>query len=92
MSAKVTFLAQGSDTANVGVPPRLTVASTAIATRNDRSVVFVIRDGQVTETPVTTGTTTGNRVEITGGLSQGDRLVDRPSAELQTGSRVRPKE
>ena len=92
MSAKVTFLAKGSDTANVGVPPRLTVAASAIAARNDRSVVFVIRDGQVTETPVTTGAAIGNRVEITGGLAQGARLVDRPDASLSTGSKVRVKE
>jgi RND family efflux transporter MFP subunit len=92
MSAKVTFLAKGSDTANVGVPPRLTVAASAVASRNGRSVVFVIRDGQVTETPVTTGATTGNRVEITGGLTQGDRLVDRPDASLATGHKVRVKE
>lgn len=92
MSAKVTFFAQGSDTAAVGMPPRLTVASSAIAGRNGQSVVFVIRDGRVTETPVTTGARTGNRVEIVGGISQGDRLVDRPDASLATGSRVRPKE
>ena len=92
MSAKVTFLAKGSDTANVGVPPRLTVTASAIASRNGQSVVFVIRDGQVTETPVTTGATIGNRVEITAGLAQGDRLVDRPDASLATGHSVRVKQ
>jgi len=31
-------------------------------------------------------------VEITGGLAQGERLVDRPDVSLATGSRVRAKE
>lgn len=92
MSAKVTFLAKDADTSTLGVPPRLTVPATAIAARNGQTVVFVIRDDKVTETPVTTGATIGNRIEITGGLTQGARLVDRPDASLATGSTVRVKE
>jgi len=91
MSAKVTFLARGADTSMVGVPAKLTVPASAVVTREGRSVVFVIRNEQVTETPVAAGSTLGTRVEITSGLSQGDRVVDRPDPALSTGTRIRER-
>ncbi|HEX9007084.1 MAG TPA: efflux RND transporter periplasmic adaptor subunit [Bacteroidota bacterium] len=91
MSAKVTFLAPGSDTA-VAAPPVLTVASAAVVERGGRSVVFLYRDGKAVETPVTTGGQLGSgRMEVVRGLAQGEQVILNPRADLATGEAVQPR-
>jgi hypothetical protein len=41
-----------------------------------------VRDGRRVATPVQTGVTDLDRVEITGGLAEGDRVLMLPSASL----------
>jgi RND family efflux transporter MFP subunit len=91
MSAKVTFLSGDSAVANAGAPPLLTVMSSAIVERTGKPVVFVVRDGKVTETPVRTGRVIGNRTEILEGISQGDQLVLDPAPGIVTGTIVKPR-
>ena len=91
MSAKVTFLSGDSAVANAGAPPLLTVMSSAIVERTGKPVVFVVRDGKVTETPVRIGRVIGNRTEILEGISQGDQLVLDPAPGIVTGTIVKPR-
>lgn len=91
MSAKVTFLSGDSAAANAGSPPMLTVASAAIVQRSGNATVFALRDGKVVETPVRTGRTMGNRIEILQGISQGDQVVLNPGTNLSTGASVKPR-
>jgi RND family efflux transporter MFP subunit len=87
MSAKVTFFSGDDDTA--GAPPRLTVPGSAVVTRNGVQVVFLVRDGILTVTPVATGGLWEDRIEITEGLVKGDQVVARPDPSLDTGSEIR---
>ena len=92
MSAKVTFLSgDGADTA-VGAPPQLMIPTGALLSRGESTVVLRVRDGTATEIPVRLGERIGERVPVTGGLSDGDRLILNPDASLTTGSRVQPRE
>jgi multidrug efflux pump subunit AcrA (membrane-fusion protein) len=86
MSAKVAFLEKqmtGDD-----LRPRTAVNSDSLLARDGRSSVFLIRDGQLVETQVTTGEKIGEMVEILSGAKAGDRIVRKPSENLKTGTRV----
>jgi multidrug efflux pump subunit AcrA (membrane-fusion protein) len=86
MSAKVAFLAEPlPETA----APRLAVPSAAVVKREGRSTVFVVRDARAVETPVETGSMTGQLVEVRSGLAAGDRVVLNPPESLKSGARVK---
>jgi hypothetical protein len=87
MSAKVAFLSQE-------VTPEQQKAFTgvnqgALATRNGRPAVFVLRDDRAVEVPVTTGVKVGDLVAIAGDVKTGEKAVLRPAADLATGTPVK---
>jgi RND family efflux transporter MFP subunit len=88
MSAKVAFLSRAvtpgeRDAVNALQP-------SAIASRGGRSVVFVLREGRVSEVPVEPGRRIGDLVEVRGAsIAAGDRVVLRPAEQLRDGERVR---
>ena len=90
MSAKVAFLQRQMNEDDLR--PRTAVNSGSLVTRDGKSSVFLIRDGQLAETPVTTGEKIGDMVEILSGVKAGDRIVRRPAGSLKTGTRVRVSE
>jgi RND family efflux transporter MFP subunit len=91
MSAKVAFLgAELSDSA-ASAPAKLTVPSTSITERDGKQVVFTIREGRATETPVRTGERLGTQTVVTEGLTQGETVVNRPPAALSGGTKVKTK-
>jgi HlyD family secretion protein len=88
MSAKVTFLAAGTEVDAASVTPLVTVPAAAVATREGREVVFQIRDDHAVEVPVKTGKSFDGLIEITEGLKQGDRVVARVEEKIQAGVRL----
>ncbi|MDP2207257.1 MAG: efflux RND transporter periplasmic adaptor subunit [Bacteroidota bacterium] len=90
MSAKVNFL-QNISTDSIDVQPILAVDSDAIVKLNDEKIVFVFKENKVVGTLVITGKSFGRFVEIKSGLSQGDKVVLKPSKDLRTGSSVKMK-
>ncbi len=86
MSAKVAFLSQeipdGERNARTAVQPA------AVAQRDGKSVVFVIRDDKVAQVAVETGRKIGELLEIRSGAKAGDKVVLRPSNKLHNGARV----
>lgn len=90
MSAKVSFLPEGTIAAADAVPV-LTLPSSSVVSRNGRDIVMLVRGETVTEVPVKTGDRLGTRVEIREGLADQDQVVDRPPAGMQTGDRIRVK-
>lgn len=90
MSAKVAFLERQMNEDDLR--PRTAVNDDSLLTRNGRSAVFLIRDGELFETPVTIGEKIGDMVEVRSGVKAGDRIVRRPADDLKTGTRVRVSE
>ena len=88
MRAKVNFLNEEKKQSTADAAPKLTAPLAAVATRNGQKVLFVVKDGRVTETPVTLGTITGSRVEIISGAASGDKVVLRPTESLKTGQEI----
>ena len=86
MSAKVSFLSQempeGERTARTVLQPA------AIAQREGKNVVFVIKDDKVAQVAVETGAKIGDLIEIRAGVKSGDKVVLRPSDKLHDGARV----
>lgn len=91
MSAKVAFLGEEMTDSAASAPAKLTVPATAITERDGKQVVFAVRDGIATETPVRTGEQLGAQTVIVQGLSQGETVVNRPPAGLSGGTRVKSK-
>jgi HlyD family secretion protein len=86
MSAKVSFLSQ--EVTPDQQKPLLAVNPEAIATRDGRTVVFVVKDGVATEVAVTPGLKIGDFTAIAGSVKSGDKVVLRPAAELRNGAAV----
>ncbi|MDR7868624.1 MAG: efflux RND transporter periplasmic adaptor subunit [Sporomusaceae bacterium] len=66
----------------------LTVPLSAIKTNKNQQYVVVMKNGQATNVNVTTGLTSEERVEITGGLTDGDQIVvsqAKPQQQQQRG-------
>ena len=91
MSAKVAFLGGELSDSAASAPAKLTVPSTAITGRDGKQVVFTIREGIATETAVSTGERLGTQTVVTGGLAQGETVVNRPPATLSGGAKVKTK-
>jgi HlyD family secretion protein len=94
MNAKVSFLsserAGATQPSNATQPatPRSTIRVPASAVRD--GAVFVVEDGKAIRRAVTTGATTvGGGIEIRKGLTGGEDLILRPTADLKDGDRVK---
>ena len=86
MAAKVAFLSREA-------PPdersaRTVVKPGAIVKRGGRDVVFVVKDGTATETGIQTAGRIGDLVEVTKGVTAGDKVVLKPPRSLRDGASV----
>ena len=85
MYAVVTFDA-------VSGPGPLTVSGDAIAIRDDRNVVALLRNGTVHLQPVELGRDFGPSVEILSGLQPGDLIASSFTDDVREGAKVEPRE
>jgi len=92
MSAKVSFLPAGTDTQSVTTATVLAVPGSAVAQRDNRPVVFVVRQGQVFATPVEMGQTYGGVIEIRSGVQAGDVVVAVVPERLGDGDKIKLKQ
>jgi RND family efflux transporter MFP subunit len=86
MSARVAFLARPLRPDEKTPLPALPAA--AVASRDGKPVVFVIRDGKVRAAQVTVGRRIGELVAV-GGVNAGDKVVLHPDARLADGAAVK---
>jgi len=92
MGAKAHFLSEASDDTAASTASLLAVDARAVVKTPDGPAVFVVEGTTATLTAVRTGGTLGTMIEITGGLTQGTKVVVNPPEKLSTGSQVRPRE
>ncbi len=88
MSAKIAFLAAGSNVNAAASKPLLTVPVAAVASRNGRQVIYQVKDDRAVEVPVLLGQRLGNLVEIKEGLREGDKVIGKIDEKLHSGSKV----
>ena len=89
MSCTVTFLQEGTDQAALEAAPKILIPVTAVLTEGGRSYVWVVRDGTLARSAIELGLEQDNEFEVLSGLGGGETVVQRPSAELVDGLRVR---
>lgn len=91
MSAKVLFLSAAITEEQRNAKPITAVASSAIVTRNGKTVVYIMKDDKAVETEVTTGKVVGQDTEILSGVSAGDKVIATPAEKIVNGAKVKLK-
>lgn len=91
MSAKVTFLLKPPDPRTTSTKSILTLPGSAVATRNGRQVVFVVKEERAVETPIVPGQAMGTLIEIKEGIGVGEKVVARIDERINNGTRVKVK-
>jgi len=87
MSAKVAFLSQ--EVTPEQQKPFIGVNAGALAMRDGKSVVFVLRDDKAVEVPVTPGIKVGDLTAIAGAVKSGEKAVLNPGPDLRAGALAR---
>lgn len=86
LSAKVVFGARPDEME--AERDQWAVPTTALSTRDGRSVVWLVKQGAAVETPVTVGKEVGLLTAVSGPLSQADEVILSPSDRLRGGERL----
>ena len=87
MSAKVSFLSQPITAEQQ--KPLTAVSPEALAQRDGRTVVLVVREGKAVEVPVTPGSRIADLTAISGEVKTGEKAVLKPGPELKNGALVK---
>jgi RND family efflux transporter MFP subunit len=87
MSAKVSFLSQ--DVTPEQQKPLLAVNADALAERDGRTVIFVVRDGRAVLVPVVRGAKVGEVTAITGAVKSGEKAIANPPPSLAADALVK---
>jgi hypothetical protein len=88
MGIKVTFLREADAQAAQAARAVTLVPKSAVRTSNGASHVFVVRQDTVERRAIQTAGTDADRLEVTAGLSSGDRVVVAPPDTLSEGSLI----
>lgn len=88
MGAKVTFLREAEDDGTTATRPVALVPKAAVRAENGASYVFVVQQDTVQRRAIQTAGTDGDRVEVTAGLTGGERIVVSPPDGLAEGSLI----
>jgi len=87
MSAKVAFLSR--EVKPDEEKPRTALNPSAILTRDGRSIVFLIKEDRVIETPITTGEKLGEMIEVLQGVKAGDTVVIKPPERMKDRAKIK---
>ncbi len=87
MSAKVSFLSQAVTAEQQ--KPMTAVSAEALAQRDGKTVVVVVRDGKAAVVAVTAGNRIGDQTAISGNVKPGEKAVVKPADELRDGMLVK---
>jgi RND family efflux transporter MFP subunit len=89
MGVRVSFLEKSPPAGAVARNPGVLAPASAIASRNGKSVAFVVAENRVSERELRLGRTLGDDREVLDGLAGGDSVVVDPPGSLADGTRVR---
>ena len=89
MSAKVLFLSDKPKDEVKDEKPALIVPMTSVAKRDGKDVVYLVKDEKAIEVPVTTGRKFNAYLEITSGISDGDKVIDQITDQIKNGIKVK---
>ena len=88
MGVKVTFLREAAEGSAPAARPVALVPKSAVRTEGGASYVFLVKQDTVERRAVQTAGTDGDRLEVTAGLSAGDRVVVAPPPGVAEGTPI----
>jgi RND family efflux transporter MFP subunit len=88
MSAKVSFLSEKSKEEE-DMTPVLTAPLSAVEDIDGKKIVYVVVDDAAVQKEISTGRLFGSYVEVTSGLSEGDKIIDNVSEKIKDGIQVK---
>ena len=91
MSAKVLFLKEKEEQTDIDEPALLMVPLSALATRNEKKVVYKVIDNRAVEIQITTGREFGNYIVVLSGIENGEQVIDNPGQQITDGVSVSVK-
>jgi HlyD family secretion protein len=91
MSAKASFLTEESTPANAAAQ-RVYIPRAAVFRQDEKNVAYVVVNSRVKAREIELGSTSGNEVEVTRGLSGGEDLASSDLEKLKDGALVRAKQ
>jgi RND family efflux transporter MFP subunit len=89
MSAKVLFLSDKPKDEVKDEKPALIVPMNSITKRDGKEYVYLVKDEKAFEVPVTTGRKFNAYLEITSGISDGDKVIDKITDQIKNGIKVK---
>lgn len=72
----------------IGTEELPTVPQSAVVTQDSGSHVFVVHEGRIEEKAVQLGPMLGSQIAIRNGVSKGDHVISKPTAETKNGAFV----
>jgi HlyD family secretion protein len=91
MAARVSFLLQALDSAQLAEKPKTVVPSLAITERGGHKVVFVVEGDKVRMANVVLGAAIGGGYELQAGPEPGTKVVTSPPSTLSSGNKIKEK-
>lgn len=88
MSARINFFAVSNNSGHKIVESALVVPKEAITARDNKKVVFIIKEQNARMREITIGRELGDLTEILEGISSGDRVVLNPPGKLVDGEKI----
>jgi RND family efflux transporter MFP subunit len=89
MGAKVLYLTKASDAAESTEKPRLTIPATAITERGGKKIAFRVIDNKASSVTISVGRNMGTLIEITDGLTSGEKVIDKVDASINDGVKIK---
>jgi RND family efflux transporter MFP subunit len=89
MGAKVLYLTKASDAAASGEKPHLTLPASAIVERAGKKIAFRVIDNKASSVTISVGRAMGTFIEITDGLTSGEKVIDKVDASINDGTKVK---
>jgi RND family efflux transporter MFP subunit len=89
MSAKVLFMMEGNKKADVTEKAVLVIPTSSIVKKDNKTIVYTIRDGLIEEKIITVGRQFDIYTEITSGLKEGDKVVESINEKVKDGVKVK---
>jgi RND family efflux transporter MFP subunit len=89
MGVKVSFLRDEPPASQAATAPRVIVPKAAVRSADGRSIVFVVKGDRVERRAIGIGLETGELVEVSSGVSAGERVVVEAPQTLKDGDKVK---
>jgi len=92
MSAKVAFLNPEAEVSATTTKTYRVLPVTAVRNKDGKHYVYTFADGAVREIEVKTGEVLGGFVEILGGVTEDDKIINNLTDEIKSGLQVRTEQ